>query len=237
MNELVELSLEEEIKSYLLYVALSDEAEYCFDLHYRNDLTFDERVKSFKRVVDQFTNESVDEIFRSYGVESFGAIGAKYYERWKDYNNKLHKQKGEDNMKTLTTFDKDLVAVAIGEENGKYYVQTTDRKTHTYLSEGIQDNLTSREHALAIAKLYIDKYDLQLEDWTFSDDVKGGFEYWTVTWITKTDSMVMIEPSSKEEVLQTLNQLREEGQDMTHVNIFPPNSNISFREIMAYEEF
>jgi hypothetical protein len=69
-------------------------------------------------------------------------------------------------MKTLMTTDNKLVGVAIGNENDKFYVQTTDVGVDTYLSEGIQEGLDSKEHAIAIANIYMVKYDFNFYDWT-----------------------------------------------------------------------
>ena len=65
-------------------------------------------------------------------------------------------------MVKLNTTDNRLVAIAVGYENGRWYVQTIDLNEDMYLSEEIQEDLNSKEHALAIAQLYIDEYNFEL---------------------------------------------------------------------------
>jgi hypothetical protein len=57
------------------------------------------------------------------------------------------------------------------------------------------------------------------------------FEKWTVTWIDKHGNMTMIEPENKEEVIELLKELQEQGQDMAYVNVFPPRSNLTYEEL------
>lgn len=64
-------------------------------------------------------------------------------------------------VKKLSFLD---VEIAIGKENGKYYVQTTDTKEDTYHSESIVED-TTRERAYAIAKKYSKKYSLPIQIW------------------------------------------------------------------------
>lgn len=65
----------------------------------------------------------------------------------------------------------------------------------------------------------------------------GKFELWTVTWITNENgSMVMIEPYSKEEVIELLKELKDKGQDMNYVNVYPPKSNLTYEELEQYKE-
>jgi hypothetical protein len=71
-------------------------------------------------------------------------------------------------MVGLETTDNKLVGIAVGQENDNYwYVQTTPLPSivDTDLFEHIQELLESKEHALAIAKLYIDKYGFKLFEW------------------------------------------------------------------------
>ncbi len=72
-------------------------------------------------------------------------------------------------MVGLETTDNKLVGIAVGQENDNYwYVQTTPLPNvkDTDLSEHIQELLESKEHALAIAQLYIDKYGFKLFEWS-----------------------------------------------------------------------
>lgn len=68
-------------------------------------------------------------------------------------------------MVNLKTTDNKLVAIAIGKDSEYWYVQTTDLNNDTCLSEVIQENLKSKEHALVIADLYIKKYGFKLFEW------------------------------------------------------------------------
>lgn len=69
-------------------------------------------------------------------------------------------------MKKIQTTDSMLIGIAIGEENGKWYVQTTDLLSDTHLSETIEEDLECKEHAVAIAMLYVKKYQLKFFDWS-----------------------------------------------------------------------
>lgn len=74
-------------------------------------------------------------------------------------------------MVGLETTDNKLVGIAIGREHDNYwYVQTTPLEEvedpESELSEHIQELLESKEHALAIARLYIDKYGFELFEWS-----------------------------------------------------------------------
>lgn len=72
-------------------------------------------------------------------------------------------------MVGLETTDNNLVGIAIGQENDNYwYVQTTPIDGESDLSEHIQELLESKEHALAIAQLYIEKYGFKLFIWNNS---------------------------------------------------------------------
>ena len=71
-------------------------------------------------------------------------------------------------MIKLNTIDNKLVGIAVGKENDKWYVQTTDVKSDTYLSESIQENLEDVDHALAIAKIYHEKYNMNIVIWSNS---------------------------------------------------------------------
>lgn len=60
---------------------------------------------------------------------------------------------------------KDHINIAVGIENGKWYVQTTDTGIETYYAEKIDDGLNSKEEALAIANHYAKQYDLNVIVW------------------------------------------------------------------------
>lgn len=70
-------------------------------------------------------------------------------------------------MVGLSVTDNKLVGVAIGQENDNFwYVQTTPLDNKCDVSEHIQEFLESKEHALAIAKLYVDRYGFELFEWS-----------------------------------------------------------------------
>ena len=71
-------------------------------------------------------------------------------------------------MAGLHTTDSKIVGVAVGQENDNYwYVQTTElSEIREDLSEHIQEGLESKEHALAVARLYVDKYGFKLFEWS-----------------------------------------------------------------------
>lgn len=64
----------------------------------------------------------------------------------------------------------------------------------------------------------------------------GKFGYWTVSWINNENYMTMLEPNTKEEVLELLEDLKTRGQDMGNVNVFPPQSNLAYNELLDYKE-
>lgn len=68
-------------------------------------------------------------------------------------------------MKKLETTDNKLVGIAVGKENGAWYVQTTDIGEDTYLSEGIAEGLT-KDEAFSLANKYIKKYGFELQEWS-----------------------------------------------------------------------
>lgn len=64
----------------------------------------------------------------------------------------------------------------------------------------------------------------------------GKASYWTVSYINSNDNMVMYEPESKLDVINCLKELKDEGQDMNYVNVYPPKSNLTYEEFISYEE-
>lgn len=80
-------------------------------------------------------------------------------------------------MNKLKTINNKLVAIAIGQEGDKWYVQTTDIGSHTYLSESIQESLVDVNHALAIAKMYQEKYDMKIVIWSSSRVYVEGYGF------------------------------------------------------------
>ena len=60
---------------------------------------------------------------------------------------------------------KNHIAIAVGVEDDKWYVQTTDTGSETYYSERIEYGLNTKEEALAIANHYAKQYDLEVIVW------------------------------------------------------------------------
>jgi len=66
-NYEVELSIEERVKSKMLYDILTREAEYSFDMIYRTDLTLEERQQGFLDYVKYCVDASVEQLLKEYG--------------------------------------------------------------------------------------------------------------------------------------------------------------------------
>lgn len=64
----------------------------------------------------------------------------------------------------------------------------------------------------------------------------GKFSMWTITYINKEGIHSNIECEDKEEVQFELEELKGFGQDMEYVNVFPPMSSLTYRELLDYKE-
>jgi hypothetical protein len=60
------------------------------------------------------------------------------------------------------------------------------------------------------------------------------FNMWTITYINKKGLHSNIECQDKAELSIELSYLRENGQDMEYVNVFPPKSNLTYDELLNY---
>lgn len=72
--------------------------------------------------------------------------------------------------------DKNLVGVAIGEETGHWYVQTTDIESDTYYSELIAEPVTFEE-AVKIAKGFNKKFGMKIVIWSDESVYVEGYGY------------------------------------------------------------
>lgn len=70
--------------------------------------------------------------------------------------------------------DKNLVGVAIGEEAGHWYVQTTDIESDTYYSELIAEPVTFEE-AVEIAKELNKKFGMKIVVWSNESVYAEGY--------------------------------------------------------------
>jgi RNAse (barnase) inhibitor barstar len=64
----------------------------------------------------------------------------------------------------------------------------------------------------------------------------GKFNHWTVSWITDRNIMTMLEPDTKEGVMEILEGLKATGVSMGNVNVYPPQSNLNYNELLDYKE-
>lgn len=79
-------------------------------------------------------------------------------------------------MFNLETTDKNLVGIAIGEESNGWYVQTTDIKHDTYLSENIADCLR-KDEAFEIANKFRERYGMKIVIWSNERVYVEGYGY------------------------------------------------------------
>lgn len=71
MINTVQLTKEEELKCDLLFDVLTSEVEYCFNLSYRNDLTFKERIESFQEYFKYVSQAPIEQILGDYDDDYF----------------------------------------------------------------------------------------------------------------------------------------------------------------------
>lgn len=83
---------------------------------------------------------------------------------------------------------KDHIQIAVGIENGEWYVQTSDTGADTYYSESIDEGLATKDEALAIANHYAKYYDLEVVVWDEVDNKELFVYSYCDQWKTK-DSM------------------------------------------------
>lgn len=58
------------------------------------------------------------------------------------------------------------------------------------------------------------------------------FMLWTITVIHADGEMYMHEEDTREGTCEYLKELKESGQDMVYVNVFPPQSNMDINELI-----
>lgn len=85
------LTSEEALKCDLLYDVLQGEVGHCFNLAYRDDLTFEERVNGFRNFFEEYVKAPVHKFFEDYGDDFFSEPLQEQFDRYKAKH--LHRYK------------------------------------------------------------------------------------------------------------------------------------------------
>jgi len=111
-------------------------------------------------------------------------------------------------LENLLKIARDNIKLAIGKENGWWYVQTTDKRKGTYYSITIEEGLQTEMEAFAIANHYAKKYGFEIEYWNHEPNLYAYFH--CDKWKMK-DSMRLVGIFTKNKLLQ---KLQEHGLDI-----------------------